>query len=207
MCRLSVASGAKAAALPEAPQQSNAEKVGPGRLVLVVGPSGAGKDTLLDGLRARLKERADVQFARRAITREADAGSEDHDTLSQKEFDHLVETGNVALAWSAHDLGYVIPVRYDDAIRAGRTVIANGSRRALPSAFAKYQNVAVLLITAPIEVLAERLASRGRESREAIEKRLKLADLEIGETEHVIRIENTGTVEDGVAEIFKQLEF
>ncbi|MEO9900441.1 MULTISPECIES: phosphonate metabolism protein/1,5-bisphosphokinase (PRPP-forming) PhnN [Alphaproteobacteria] len=193
--------------MPEAPQSNNPGKVGPGRLVLVVGPSGAGKDTLLDGLRARLKDQADVQFARRAITRKADAGSEDHDSLSQKEFDHLVKTGNVALAWSAHDLGYVIPVRYDDEIRAGGTVIANGSRRALPHAFAKYQNVAVLLITAPIEVLAERLASRGRESREAIEKRLKLADLDVSESENLVRIENTGTVEDGVDKIIRQLDF
>ncbi len=182
------------------------EKLGPGHMVLVVGPSGAGKDTLLGALQERLASRQDIHFARRAITRSADVAAEDHDTLTLNDFRHLVETGNVALAWEAHGLGYIIPSRYDDAIRQGDTVIANGSRRALSEAIGKYQNVTVLLITAPIEILADRLAERGRESREDIKARLNRANLDVRETENVLRIENTGTVGEAVDRIIRELK-
>lgn len=175
-------------------------------MILVVGPSGAGKDTLLAGLRDRLAGRSDIHFARRAITRPADADAEDHDTLSESAFRDLVAKGEAALAWEAHGLGYVIPHRYDAAIRRGQTVIANGSRRALPEAFRKYQNITVLLITAPIEVLAQRLEARGRESRQEIETRLRRANLDVRETDGVLRIENTGTIEDGVQSIISGLD-
>lgn len=183
--------------MPEAGTQA-AARLGPGRMVLVVGPSGAGKDTLMAALRARLAGRADVTFARRAITRAADADAEDHDTLSRAEFDTAVAAGKAALAWEAHGLGYVIPQACDDLIRAGGTVIANGSRRVLKRAEEKYENAIVLLITAPVEVLAERLAARGRETREEIEARLKRADLEPENVANLIRIENTGTVDHAV---------
>jgi len=183
--------------LPDAGRQTEA-KLGPGRMVLVVGPSGSGKDTLMAALKARLDGRTDVAFARRAITRAADADAEDHDTLSREAFDSIVASGEIALAWEAHGLGYVIPQSYDDRIRSGGTVIANGSRRVLKRAEEKYENAIVLLITAPIDVLADRLAARGRETREQIEARLKRADLEPDTVNNLIRIENTGTVRQAV---------
>ncbi len=177
---------------------SGQPKLGPGRMVLVVGPSGAGKDTLMSALKARLADRDDVHFARRAITRITDGDAEDHASITWTEFNQLCETGNVALAWQAHELGYVIPKLYDERIAEGHTVIANGSRRVLAEASKKYSNVAALLITAPVDVLAERLSARGRETKGEIEKRLNRANLDVGDFKPVIRIENTGTVDAGV---------
>lgn len=198
-------SGAKVGGLPEAAEKSLV-KLGPGKMVLVVGPSGAGKDTLMDALKQRLEGRKDVCFARRAITREADADAEDHDTLSRDEFNELVNRNDVALAWQAHDLGYVIPRSYDDFVLSGGTVIANGSRKVLQRACDKYQTAVVLLITAPIEVLADRLAARGRETKEEIRKRLERADLEPENVDNLIRIENTGTIEAAVDQMLRALE-
>lgn len=190
--------------MPDAGKEQSS-KLGPGKMVLVVGPSGAGKDTLMSALRQALQARADVHFARRAITRDADPDAEDHETLTRSEFDSLVARAETALSWEAHGLGYVIPGHYDELIRSGDTVIANGSRRVLTKAANKYENAIVLLITAPISVLAERLAARGRESREDIEKRLQRADLEPENVANLVRIENTGTVESGVSKMLAAL--
>ncbi|WP_421980240.1 phosphonate metabolism protein/1,5-bisphosphokinase (PRPP-forming) PhnN [Roseibium sp.] len=182
------------------------QKLGPGRMVLVVGPSGAGKDTLMSALRDRLKDHAGVHFARRAITRECDPEAEDHETLTRPEFDRLVSTGETALSWEAHGLGYVIPQACDARIRAGDTVIANGSRRVLQRAADKYQTAIVLLITAPVDILADRLAARGRESKADIAKRLERADLEPQDVANLVRIDNTGTIEDGVERMLRALD-
>lgn len=157
-------------------------------------------------LKEELEGKKDVCFARRAITRTPDTDAEDHDTLSRVDFDRLVNSHEVALAWEAHGLGYVVPQTYDDIIRAGGTVIANGSRKVLKQASDKYQTSIVLLITAPIDILADRLAARGRESREDIQERLRRADLEPENVPNLIRIENTGTIEAGVEAMLKALD-
>jgi ribose 1,5-bisphosphokinase len=137
-------------------------RIGPGRLVLVVGPSGAGKDTLIDLARAALRDDASVVFPRRVITRAA--ADEPHDTLDENAFDKAARAGAFALAWDAHDLRYGIPASIDDDIRAGRTVVCNVSRTIIAAARERYAEVLVVLVTAPPEVLAARLAARARGS-------------------------------------------
>ncbi len=173
------------------------ERLGPGAFVAVVGPSGAGKDTLLKLVQDRLGTRADVHFPRRMITREADRALEDHDTISSAEFDRLRADGGCALSWRAHGLGYGVPGSADEAIRAGAVVLCNVSRSVIPVALKKYARTHVVLVTAPVSVLAERLANRGRESRDDVARRLKRAAYDLPEGVEAVVIENVGAPQTG----------
>ena len=131
--------------------------IGPGRLVLVVGPSGAGKDTLIGGDRSLCAGDPGVVFPRRVVTRPP-CSAEDNDCMSVGQFDRAQAHGSFALWWAAHGNKYGIPVSIDADIRAGRTVVCNTSRTILVEARRRYANVMAVLVTAPPDVLAARLA-------------------------------------------------
>ena len=151
---------------------STAAAIGPGRLVLVVGPSGAGKDTLLGFARAASADEAGIVFPRRVVTREASA-FEDNEQLSADAFEAALQRGQFAMHWEAHGHYYGLPRAIDEDIRAGRTVVANVSRTVIEPMRRGYANVVVVAITAPSDVLARRLATRGRASDGAPEHRLQ----------------------------------
>jgi ribose 1,5-bisphosphokinase len=147
------------------------DAIGPGRLVLVVGPSGAGKDTLLGLAKAACADDSGIVFARRVVTREPSA-SEDNEQVSHEAFRQAVAAGGYAMHWEAHGHGYALSRAIDDDIRAGHTVIANVSRTVVAATRCAYADVVVVSITAPPQVLAERLAMRARGSDGRIEARL-----------------------------------
>jgi ribose 1,5-bisphosphokinase len=149
-------------------------RIGPGRLVLVVGPSGAGKDTLIDLARATLRDDPSVVFPRRVITRAA--AGEPHDTMDPEAFENAARAGAFALTWHAHDLRYGIPASIDAHVHAGRTVVCNVSRTIVAQARERYAEVLVVLVTAPAEVLAARLAGRARGSDGDLARRLARGD-------------------------------
>jgi ribose 1,5-bisphosphokinase len=145
--------------------------IGPGRLILVVGPSGAGKDTLLGLAKAACADDRNVVFPRRVITREASA-SEENEEVSAGFFQEALTRGEYAMHWEAHGHCYALSRAIDDEIRAGRTIVANVSRTVIGAMRRAYAEVVVVSITAPPNVLAERLAMRGRNSDGKIEHRL-----------------------------------
>ena len=145
--------------------------IGPGRLVLVVGPSGAGKDTLLGLAKAACADDPGIVFPRRVITREA-SSSEDNEEVSPDAFRQALARGDFAMHWEAHGHCYALSRAIDDDIRAGRTAVANVSRTVIAAMRGAYADVVVVSVTAPPQVLAERLAMRGRSSDGKIEQRL-----------------------------------
>ncbi len=151
--------------------ETNAAGIGPGRLVLVVGPSGAGKDTLLSLARTASADDANIAFVRRVVTREA-SSAEDNEQMSADAFREATARGAFAVHWEAHGHAYGLPRSIDDHIRAGRTVVANVSRTVIRALRHAYADVVVVAITAPAEVLAERLAMRKRDSDGNISQRL-----------------------------------
>ncbi|MGH6680874.1 MAG: phosphonate metabolism protein/1,5-bisphosphokinase (PRPP-forming) PhnN [Bradyrhizobium sp.] len=146
--------------------------IGPGRLVLIVGPSGAGKDTLIGLAKASCGNDRTIVFSRRVVTREGSA-SEDNEHLSPASFEAALARGGFAVHWRAHGHLYGLRRAIDDEIRGGRTVVVNVSRTVVEAMRRTYADVMVVSVTAPPDARAERLASRARSSDGEIVLRLK----------------------------------
>ena len=142
-----------------------------GRLIYLIGPSGSGKDSLLDAARQSLAERG-CRIVRRVITRSAEAVGEAAHGVSPEQFAAMDANGAFALSWHANGLSYGIPREIDDWLTAGDDVLVNGSRAHLAQTRERYPTLLVLLLTVDQAVLRQRLVARGRESLVDIEARL-----------------------------------
>lgn len=163
-----------------------------GVFVAVVGPSGAGKDTLIRYAKALFAGETRLEFVRRVITRRSDTASEDHDTLDDDAFVKAAADGAFAIAWEAHGLRYGIPAEVDSSVAKGHVAVANVSRAITPSLRERYANLAIVEITASPDVLAERLAMRGRESRGEVLARLARSANVTLSGPGVVSIDNSG---------------
>lgn len=172
-------------------------------LVAVVGPSGAGKDTLMTLARAHLAGDDRFRFVRRAITRPAESGGEDHRALDIAAFAAERDAGAFALWWGAHGLFYGIPRGIEADLAARRVVIANLSRGVLAEAAARYR-LRVLNVTAPPEMLAARLLARGRETAGDVAARLA-RESALPPGLDVATVTNDASPEDGAARVVAAL--
>ena len=161
----------------------------------IVGPSGVGKDTLMEAVAARLPS---VRLVRRVITRPQAAGGEDFEGVSEAEFARRLARGDFAVTWQAHGLSYGIPASVRDRHAAGETLLFNGSRAALPAAQTAFPDLTVIHVTARPDVLAERLAGRGRETREEIVERLSRAEISLPDGFKLFELDNSGSLEDAI---------
>lgn len=142
------------------------------------------------------KIEGDVVFARRAITRPMEAGSEEHDTFDETAFEKEKAAGRFALSWHANGLSYGLPVNLDNAMRAGRVVVANVSRSVIPELRERYAHVSPVIVTAPRQILAERLARRGRETPEDVLSRLSRGTASELAVAGALVIDNSGPLEE-----------
>ncbi len=173
-----------------------------GRLIYLIGPSGSGKDSLLDAARPRLAERG-CRIVRRVITRSAEAVGEAAQGVSPEQFAAMCAEGAFALSWQANGLSYGIPREIDDWLAAGDDVLVNGSRAHLAHARARYPALRVLLLTVDQAVLRQRLIARGRETLADIEDRLArnarfTCELIAGNCTGLFVLDNSGPLEHTV---------
>jgi len=166
------------------------------RLIAVVGPSGVGKDSVMVGLKDFMQG---VHLVRRVITRPPNLGSEDYDSVTSDEFDDMIQNGAFALHWRAHRLRYGVPATVKYQLNKGTDCLVNFSRKALLEGAEYYPHFVVLNITASPEILAHRLAKRGRESKEEIVKRISEADKPLPKGLDVIEVSNDGSLTQTVA--------
>ncbi|WP_246776973.1 phosphonate metabolism protein/1,5-bisphosphokinase (PRPP-forming) PhnN [Microvirga sp. VF16] len=173
-------------------------------LVLVVGPSGAGKDTLLTCARTALAGDERFRFVRRVITRPP-GGGEDSAFLTEEAFRTRIAQGAFALHWQAHGLCYGLPADIDTWLAQGRVVVANGSRAIVPEARRHYPHLKIVNVTAPPAVLAERLRQRGREAGEMVSDRLQRGGaFELGGPD-VEDIDNSGPPDVAAEQLIRTL--
>lgn len=180
------------------------EMIGPGRLILVVGPSGAGKDTIIAGINTAYKGNSTVVFPRRVVTRPA-SSAEAHDSLDEAAFDQAAKDGDFSFWWRAHGLKYGIPRSVEDDIRAGRTVVCNISRTVVADVRARFANVFVVMVTAPPDILAARLAGRSRGSDGKLNLRITRNDI-FADFMADLTINNTGAPENAVRLLLKAVD-
>jgi ribose 1,5-bisphosphokinase len=176
-----------------------------GIFVAVVGPSGVGKDSVIGFARERLVDSGRVVFVRRVVTRAADGGSEDHDSMDLTAFAEAERNGAFALNWNAHGLRYGLPAALERDLAAGRVVVANLSRAVIPDLIEKYPDALVVSVTADREVIAQRLAGRGRETPESIERRLQRSVADRLPPSTII-IDNSGSLEQAGMQFVQLLE-
>jgi ribose 1,5-bisphosphokinase len=181
----------------------------PGRLIYLMGPSGAGKDSLIDASRQTLR-RLGCDVVRRVITRSAESLGEDALGVSQAEFERLGQQGGFALHWRANGLDYGIPAQIDEWLGLGRNVLVNGSREHLVEARRRYPTLLPILLTVKSEVLRHRLVQRGRENADEIEARLQRNDLFLASTSSdtipVMHLDNSGELAVTVEHFLELLE-
>ncbi len=164
-------------------------------LVLIVGPSGAGKDTLLTAARDQLGEDHRFRFVRRVITRPPGMVGEEYDSLTPQEFELQRESGGFALSWRAHGFHYGIPADISLDLAQGRVVVANVSRALVAEAAQRFP-VHVVEIRAPADLIARRLAARGREDAVDVARRLaRQIELPLPVEREIVM--NDGTIAEG----------
>lgn len=173
--------------------------VGPGRLVLVVGPSGAGKDTLIGLAQAGCADDPGVVFPQRVVTREA-SSSENNAAVSPMMFGQMLAHGEFAFQWEAHGLRYGVPRSIVDDIRGGRVIVVNVSRTIVELARRSYANVTVVSVTAPPDILAQRIADRDRASDGQLDGRIRRT---VVSAEPDVVINNIGPAQDHAAQLLR----
>ena len=179
-----------------------------GRIVYVMGASGAGKDSLLMIMR-RLLSGFPVAFSRRYITRPATSGGERHIPVSQSRFEELSSRGYFSLQWTSHGLRYGISSSSDRVLEYGVSLIVNGSRAAFPQAVSRYPDLLPVFVSVPPQILRERLIKRGRERGEELEERLRGACMPVPGKELVtewINVDNSGNIDDSAHILEKKLK-
>ncbi|WP_432471129.1 phosphonate metabolism protein/1,5-bisphosphokinase (PRPP-forming) PhnN [Amphritea sp. HPY] len=178
-----------------------------GKLLYLVGASGSGKDSLLEGCRQRLQPDHGCFVAHRYITRAANIGGENHIHLSADEFDMRASMGMFAMQWYSHGYSYGIGAEIDNWLAKGVNVVINGSREYLRIAMHSYPNLIPVLVEVDSESLHQRLLKRGRESETEILQRLERHRQIVDSLPaNIMRIDNNTDLKHGVDALLKLID-
>ena len=151
-------------------------------LICVSAPSGSGKTTLCKAIR---KLRPDLVWSVSCTTREPRDGEvdgEDYHFKTKEEFLAMIEKGEFAEWENVHENYYgTLKSKLNNSIKNKETVLLELDVNGTTSVQKLYPNHSYSIFTIPpsINDLRSRLKSRGSETNETIEKRLKRFDKEM----------------------------
>ncbi len=166
------------------------------KIVLIVGASGVGKDTLLRNIKNKIK----VNLVKRYITRLPDKNETNY--FLQEEAFKILEKNNFFIStWNAHNYFYGIA---KNSITEELNIISI-SRAKIKDFEKQYKKVYTINITLNKNDLKQRLEKRDRETKEEIEKRLNRSYEKI-EAKNLIEFENNKNLTESVEEFLKLLK-
>ncbi len=154
---------------------------GPGLLFVVSGPSGAGKDTLVDAVRERMPR---IRYSISATTRpprEGEADGEHYFFLTPQEFERRRESGGL-LEWREYNGNlYGTPRDYiQESVAQGYDVIMKPEVNGALAVKQRYPDaVLIFLVPDRLSHLRDRLLARRTETNEEIARRLEIAQQEM----------------------------
>jgi guanylate kinase len=185
------------------------------KVFVITGPSGVGKGTLIARLRERIPELELSVSATTRAPREGERDGRDYHFLDPDEFDRLAREGEFLehATFSGNRYG-TLRREVEKRLRAGRPVVleieVQGARQVRAAMGADgAEGEAVLIFIAPPDpaALRERLAGRGTDSEEAIERRLETAKQELEaqvEFPHVVLNDDVDTATDALERIVRR---
>ncbi len=188
---------------PQTPRHGAAGAV----LAIISGPSGVGKDTIIEALRARRGD-ANYHYVVTCTTRAPRPGEVpgvSYQFVSEDEFLRLRSAGELLEANEVHEHWYGTPrAQVADALEAGRDVILKIDVQGAQVVKERVPDALLIFIVPPsMEALFQRLRSRATETAGELELRQRNAAIELarqGDYDRVV-VNETGEVERTAAEI------
>ncbi|WP_044418892.1 AAA family ATPase [Halarcobacter anaerophilus] len=166
------------------------------KIILIVGASGVGKDSLLKSLKGKIN----INFVKRYITREPDQ-NENNYYIDDEAFHRLKKDDFFISTWEAHTNKYAIA---KNQIVDGLNLISI-SRGAIKDFEGKFEYVTTINITIPKEQLFQRLKNRARESDEEIQKRIDRSYTLI-DAKNLIEFDNSKSIEESTQDFINLIQ-
>ena len=177
----------------------------PGLLVLVVGNSGSGKDSIISGVVKRFPSNLkEIHLTQRYITRPA-SETEDNIAITPEIFKEMSRQKKFALEWHIYDLDYGVPIDIDDWLKKEHPVIVNVSRTIVKKARNTYRNILVVFIKVSFEITYQRIKERGRESGKLLQERIQRAKENQTFSEADFIVDNSGELENAIDQFLNYL--
>lgn len=183
-----------------------------GMLILFSGPSGVGKDTVLDVVLNKDKTLQKSVSLTTRNRRENEIDGKDYYFISIPKFEHMINNGEV-LEFARYGRNFYgtpkAPV--DKWLAEGKTVILKIEVKGAAKIKKKYPDaVAIFLMPPSMKELESRLRFRGTEDEDDIRRRLEIACEEVKKSvdyDYVVVNDNLDSTSDNVLTIIKSLDF